>query len=478
MAQHFWLSGQTLVDGNGTPYASAKAYFYETGTTTPKATYSDAGLTSANVNPVVAGSDGRFPDIYLVAGRYKVVYKTSADVTIDTLDPVDGTAQIISAASAPATTYPFLVYHNTTDGNRYRRNAANNAWINEGPVDSLVSAASVSEVLVGTETGKAVTPDSLASLWQRGTDIASATTLSLPATGGGVFNVTGTGTTTINGISTGQGGRCLKLRFAGSWTLTHNATSFILPGAANITTSAGDCAEFINDAATDASGSNWRCFNYEKADGKPLVAGQANTQAATYTAATTDRGGVVVFSGLSADVTLNLPTASSFGAGQILYVRNNDATYGVTIDPSGSETLDGATTRRTNGPNTVVIMSTGTNWVTISGVYRYVSPEVAISAGASFGGTHGLGVMPYVVSAIMVCKTADAGYAIGDRVYIPGYPHGAGGTTTGCTVGASTTNAFGIISATNTVNLLHKTTGAAGAATTTNWRIVVECLAS
>jgi hypothetical protein len=286
MAQLFHLSGQTLVDGNGAPYAAAKAYFYETGTTTPKNTYSNAGLTSANANPVVADANGRFGDIYLIAGRYKVVYATSADVAIETLDPVDGTSQLITASALPGTTYPFLRVYNTTDGTVSRRNAANSAWISEGPVDSLISAASVTEVLTGTDTSKAVTPDALAAIWQRGTDIASSGTLSLPAGGGRVFNITGT--TTINGISTAQGGRMVMLRFAGALTLTHNATSFILPGAANITTVAGDTGVWVNEAAQDASGSNWRCFSYQRASGSPinaadLIATQANQETGSST---------------------------------------------------------------------------------------------------------------------------------------------------------------------------------------------------
>jgi len=286
MAQLFHLSGQTLVDGNGAPYALAKAYFYETGTTTPKTTYSNAGLTSSNTNPVVADANGRFPDIYLIAGRYKVALTTSADVAIDTLDPVDGTSQLITAASAPGTTYPFLRYYNTTDGRVYRRNAANSAWIDEGLVDSLISGATVSEVLTGTATDKAATPDAIAGLWQRGTDIASASTLSLPAGGGGVFNVTGT--TGITAISSAQGGRSVKLRFAGALTLTHNGTSFILPGAANITTVAGDTGEWINEAAADGSGSNWRCFSFTTGDGRILPAAAAfATQAQQETASST-----------------------------------------------------------------------------------------------------------------------------------------------------------------------------------------------
>jgi hypothetical protein len=50
-------------------------------------------------------------------------------------------------------------------------------------------------------------------------------------------------------------------------TLTHHATDLILPGGANITTAAGDEAEFIEYAAGD-----YRCTSYSKASGEPVVA--------------------------------------------------------------------------------------------------------------------------------------------------------------------------------------------------------------
>lgn len=75
------------LNGNGDALPGSKLDFFSPGTTTPKDTFSDSGLTTANPNPVVADSDGRMPDIFL-DGTYKVVLKTSADVTIDTADPV------------------------------------------------------------------------------------------------------------------------------------------------------------------------------------------------------------------------------------------------------------------------------------------------------------------------------------------------------------------------------------------------------
>lgn len=78
-----------FLDDNGVPLDGGLLYFYDTGTTTPKATYSDSGLTIANANPVVLDSAGRVPNIFAsVDEEYRVVLKTSAGVTIWTKDNV------------------------------------------------------------------------------------------------------------------------------------------------------------------------------------------------------------------------------------------------------------------------------------------------------------------------------------------------------------------------------------------------------
>lgn len=70
------------------PSSGAQLFFYETGTTTPKNTYSDSAGTIPNANPVVANSLGQFPDIFII-GTYKVVLKNSAGVQAWAADPVD-----------------------------------------------------------------------------------------------------------------------------------------------------------------------------------------------------------------------------------------------------------------------------------------------------------------------------------------------------------------------------------------------------
>lgn len=85
------------IDSNGDPINGAKLYFYATGTTTPKDTYSDEALSVANANPVICNSDGRPAngsgdpiDIFGVSKEdYKVILKDASDNTIETKDPVD-----------------------------------------------------------------------------------------------------------------------------------------------------------------------------------------------------------------------------------------------------------------------------------------------------------------------------------------------------------------------------------------------------
>ena len=99
--------------------------------------------------------------------------------------------------------------------------------------------------------------------WSKGADVASATALVL-LTDGNYFDVTGTVTiTSFN--TTGGPGTQIKLHFIAACLLTHSA-DLKLPGAANITTAAGDVAEFIEFAAGD-----YICTSYTRASGKAVV---------------------------------------------------------------------------------------------------------------------------------------------------------------------------------------------------------------
>lgn len=98
----------------------------------------------------------------------------------------------------------------------------------------------------------------------KGSDVASATTTDIGAATGNYIDVTGT--TTITGLGTVQAGTRRTVKFTGALILTHNATSLILPTAANITTVANDRATFVS-----LGSGNWICTHYQRADGSALV---------------------------------------------------------------------------------------------------------------------------------------------------------------------------------------------------------------
>jgi hypothetical protein len=96
-------------------------------------------------------------------------------------------------------------------------------------------------------------------------NVASAATTNIGAAASPNVNITGT--TTITAFDTVTSGIKRWATFTGILTLTHNGTSLILPGAANITTAAGDTALFESEG-----GGNWRCLYYQRATGQAVVA--------------------------------------------------------------------------------------------------------------------------------------------------------------------------------------------------------------
>lgn len=100
--------------------------------------------------------------------------------------------------------------------------------------------------------------------------------------------------TTITSFGTMQAGTQMELTFMGTPVLTHNATSLILPGGANITASAGDCAMFISEG-----GWNWRCMGYQKANGQ-AVSSTTDINWTTETTSLWDDYKLIVYSTLAA----------------------------------------------------------------------------------------------------------------------------------------------------------------------------------
>lgn len=115
-----------------------------------------------------------------------------------------------------------------------------NAFVND-----LVSDANAARPIVAGGSGATTAVGAADNQSTKGADIASAATTDIGAATGRFVHITGT--TTITSFGTKTAGVIRILTFDGALTITHNATSLILPGAANIGTSAGDTAVFVSE---------------------------------------------------------------------------------------------------------------------------------------------------------------------------------------------------------------------------------------
>ena len=95
-----------------------------------------------------------------------------------------------------------------------------------------------------------------------------------------------------------------------------------------------------------------------------------DTKTDNYTAVAGDLGKLIHFTQIGADKTLTLTAAATLGAGWFCYVRysgiHSGPTYKIIIDPNGSETIDGETTRNMRDGQTFQIVCDGSNFHILS----------------------------------------------------------------------------------------------------------------
>ena len=120
------------------------------------------------------------------------------------------------------------------------------------------------------------------------TDIASATTTDIGSVASNQIQVTGT--TTITSFGTVPN-RLRYVRFLSSLTLTHNASTLVLPGSNSIQTQTGDIGIFQSD-----SSGNWKCVTYQRANGQP---GRTVAKTSGFTVADADDGATFELGGNS-----------------------------------------------------------------------------------------------------------------------------------------------------------------------------------
>jgi hypothetical protein len=160
---------RAFLDTTGRAAPGAKLYFYETESETPKATYSDVGLTTPNTNPVIANSTGRFGPIFLSDGYYKVILKDTDDATIWTEDKVgveDGAAIYLTIENNLSDVQEASVALDNIGGVPLARNLTAGIGLTGGGTlenDRTfdVDFATEEEVEAATEEEKAISPATL-----------------------------------------------------------------------------------------------------------------------------------------------------------------------------------------------------------------------------------------------------------------------------------------------------------------------------
>jgi hypothetical protein len=207
------------------------------------------------------------------------------------------------------------------------------------------------------------------------------------------------------------------------------------------------------------------------ANGNPTGSMALQNKTATYTVTTADMGQIIRWT--TAGFAANLPAASTW-AGQQIELWNDASTGDVTIDPSGTETIDGLATRVMRPTDRVVLTSDGSNIRTLRGRYSFTGSAITPNTSSATAQAHGLGMLPTRTQAILRCLNANLGYSTDDEIELSTSYADTGAVQGSAAVVKDATNVT-LLQATNLQRILNKSTpSTASAINATDWRFVMR----
>ena len=380
MAVRFVMPYQTaFLDTTGRAAPGSKLNFYVTETSTRKNTYSDQNLTTPNANPVVANSAGRFSDIFLEAGLYKVVLTDSSDVVIWTADPVGDSLENLTVTGTFAIDGILTPSQITADQNNYNP-----------------------------------------------TGLASATTLRLSTDA--ARNVTG--------LSGGARGRIIGIRNVGSFNL-------ILKDESASSTAANRFALFsdiilqpdqVAILQYDSVSSRWFAIAGPENVLSGSVALTGDISPSQITANQNDYNPTGLSNAstlrLSTDASRDITGLSGGADGRVILIHNVGSNNIVLKDESSSSSaanrfaLNADITIGADQGCVLQYDSTSSRWRSLANptpapsialTKSYDSGNQTITLGSSITLAHGLGGVPKVVFLALVNVTTEHGYAVGEQ---------------------------------------------------------------
>lgn len=300
------LFNDAQLDSSGNPASGYKLFTYTASSSTKQTTYQDSAAGSSHTNPIVLNSRGEPPaPIWLTAGvAYKFVFTSPTDTdppvsairSIDNVSGVNDTTTVLDEwVAGPTPTFVSatsftLVGDQTSTFHLGRRLKSTNSGgtvystiittafgalttvtvVNDSSVlDSGLSAVSYGLVRADNTS---ISPQ---MVYRKGTAVASAATTNIWGIVGDYVHITGVVTITSLGTAPYAGAR-REIVFDGALTLTHNATTLVIPGGQNITTAANDVAVVRADTTA-----NMVLVSYARANGVQVFASGSATGAQT-----------------------------------------------------------------------------------------------------------------------------------------------------------------------------------------------------
>jgi len=278
---------------------------------------------------------------------YNIADQDGASFLVDLNNLVQAVGTLNSGATAPADTFPFMLWADTTSGKLKQRNAANDNWIEKGDLAS---------VDWGFLKKSNPTITGLLSL-DDGADIASASTVDLTVATGNTVRITGTTAITAFTMNAGQQ---MELVAVGALPLTYNATTMNINGGASYTCAAGDRLGVFKDSAGVVR------VNVTKQDGTAVAAAAGVNKLQSFTAVAVGNDLVITINPdtwdfhsaalangipnrvtLVSAITLTIPNGATLGSVNniastyVVGVQNNAGTLeGFVINLAGGNQLD------------------------------------------------------------------------------------------------------------------------------------------
>jgi hypothetical protein len=393
---HLFSEHFQAVDSNGNPYSGAKLYFYQTATTTPITVYQDSGKIASHTNPVVAGTDGLFAPIYVDTDTYKIALKTSADVTIQTVDPLY--APLLPSSTSPVpfasgtVSLPSITFTGDLDTGIYRIGANNiGVTVNGGKVLDIsgTGLGVVGTVLAGNGT-VALPAHSFTSDPDTGLYRIGANNLGVAAAGAKVLDVSAnglsvTGTTSSSDVFLAPNGAV----GAPSFTFTSDTdTGFYRVGANNPAISAGGtkALDITASSTTFPDGYSLKWSTYTLSG---TVAGTP-----TGLVANTAIGATLLMSSGGLDLTgLSIPPPT-LGTGQVKFpAAQNASSDANTLDDYEEGTW--TPTMTFNASSTGVTYSAQSGWYVKIGQMVLIYGRITLTSNGSGVGTARIASLPF-----------------------------------------------------------------------------------